>query len=536
MLRLEQPTGGTAAAKPRRDRYDVVVIGAGMGGLTAGALLAAAGKAVLVVDANDSPGGYARSFADGPYTFDLADHLIMGCGSAGPLGPGLVDAVLRYAGVRDRCEFVRVDDPFYLASFPDFVMAGPGGRDEYLAAHLKHFPHEANGLRNLVDLTGRITRELTRFPIAPSLFDLLQTPWRFPTVFRYRNATLRQVIDRELTDPRLKAVYATLWAWIGLPPSRASFLMWALMMAYYIEDGAYYCRGGFQHMADALAEGLTRAGGELALGTRATRILADGGRVQGVVLDTAQHIQAPVVISNGDPRDTFEHLLDADSVPDTYRRRLHQMDLSFSAIALYVATDIDARALGAQHETVIATTWDAEGMVSESLAGRMSGIDMLIPSLTDPSLAPSGEQIVILKALAPGGLAQMAPAERDRLAEGLLELAEQALPGLRQHVTHIHGVEPGTTVQFPLDQLGPMYGWAVSPKQALAERLPQRTPVSGLYLVGQWTQPGHGILAVTQSGVQIARVLLGVSPRASVLPLLIPVAGLPESGLEGVGG
>lgn len=457
-----------------------------MGGLTAGALLARAGKQVLVLEPEGQPGGYARALRRGAYAFDMADHLITRCEQAGPFGAGVIDTVLRHPGVRDRCEFLRVDDPFYVARYPGFTLAVPHGREAYLDAHLRHFPGEARGLRRLVELSAQIFREALAFPIRPGVLDLFLAPRRFPALFRYRNATMAEVIDRELTDARLKAVYATLWPWVGLPPAQASFLTWAAMIATYVEDGAYYCRGSFQRLADAFAAGLTLAGGELLLGTPAVRILTGDGRVRGVALANGQEIRAPVVISNADARDTFEKLLGPDQVPARFLRRLQQLELSMSVLALYLATDLDARALGAQHETALYTDWDQDRGYTDGLAGQLRGIAMVIPTLTDPSLAPPKEHVVILQTIAPHEPGAIARADNGHFAERMLELAEDVLPGLRAHLTYVEGAAPGKQ-EFPLYRLGPIYGWALSPPQAGANRLPHRSPVEGLYLVGHWT-------------------------------------------------
>jgi len=85
----------SAVPTARAESYDVVVIGAGLAGLTAGALLAHAGKGVLVVEADELPGGYAHALHHGDYTFDRADHLITSCAFDGPFGQGVVDALLR---------------------------------------------------------------------------------------------------------------------------------------------------------------------------------------------------------------------------------------------------------------------------------------------------------------------------------------------------------------------------------------------------------------------------------------------------------
>jgi phytoene dehydrogenase-like protein len=512
---VSQPSPEPGIDQARETSYDAVVIGGGIGGLTAGALLARAGKKVLVAEAEARPGGFARALRRGPYTFDRADHLLFaGCEEAGPFGPGLIDAVLRHLGVRDRCQFVRMGDPMYEARFPDLTLSVPSGVEAYLEAHLRHFPGEAAGLRRLVALSAAIFREFSAFPVKPNLPDLLMMPRRFPTLFRYRNATMKQVIDRELTDPRLKAAYATWWGWIGPPPSQASFLMWAAMMGGYIHEGPHYPLGSFQRLADTLAAGFTQAGGELLLGTRATRILADGRRVQGVVLEGGQQVSAPVVISNIDPRETFDKLLGSRQVSSRYLRRLGRTAVAHSIIALYAATDLDVQALGAKHDITLFTGWDHERAFQHALAGEVPVLSgPLIPTLKDPSLAPPGEHLVILKAIAPARAGEASWESRE-FADRMLEVAERVLPGLRQHLTFVDEGVAGNR----LHNLGPYLGWALTPQQSGIRRLPQQAPL-GLVLVGQWTQPGPGVWTVIRSGIGAARLVLGVPTSAPALPL-----------------
>src|SRR4029077_7579716 len=98
----------------RRERYDAIVIGSGIGGLTAAALLARAGKQVLVCERHDRPGGYAHAFRRGSYLFDSAVHLVGGCAPTAFEGGGLLHRVLESVGARDELEFKRID-PLYTA-------------------------------------------------------------------------------------------------------------------------------------------------------------------------------------------------------------------------------------------------------------------------------------------------------------------------------------------------------------------------------------------------------------------------------------
>jgi prolycopene isomerase len=209
--------------------YDVVIVGAGIGGLTSGALLAKEGKQVLVVEKEEHPGGFAREFRYGSYNMEKEEHpggfarefrygsyninpaihSIMGCNPTSSLGIGVIDAVLNHLGVQDHCEFNEVN-PFFRVVFPGFQMDVPTGRDAYLEAHLRHFPDEADGLRKLVDLCSTIFQEYMQFPADLRLQDWGLMPFRFPKLFRNANATLGAVMDKYLSDPQLKSVYGIL--------------------------------------------------------------------------------------------------------------------------------------------------------------------------------------------------------------------------------------------------------------------------------------------------------------------------------------
>lgn len=497
--------------------YDFIVVGAGIGGLTAGALLTKAGKKVLVVEQEEYPGGFAREFQYGSYNINPALHSIMGCNSGGSLGQGVIDAVLKYLGVADRCEFISFN-PFYRLQFPGFKIDVPTGREDYLEAHLSHFPHEKDGLRNLVDLCSLIFKEFMQFPPVLRLQDWVQIPFRFPLHFRYANATLGSVLDTYLSDPKLKSIYAILYPYLALPPSKLSFLLWAVMMASYIEQGAFYCHGGFQNLANALADSITLHGGELILHQRVKKIRVAGGRVTGIILNDDEEVSTQIIISNIDARKTFQNLLGAVDVPSSYMKRLAKLEISDSALGLYLATDLDVHTLGIPKVTLV-SDWDLEQAYASAKQGRIKSLAVHVPSVIDKSLAPPGENIVVLQALVSSDKADFMHADRFQFAESLLDHAEMILPDLRNHITFVADSSEKRQDKYPLHRLGPIYGWANSVKQAGPRRLPYKTPVTGLYLAGHWTQPGSGIWTVVLSGINVARYVLGKNMSTSIWPL-----------------
>jgi phytoene dehydrogenase-like protein len=115
--------------------------------------------------------------------------------------------------------------------------------------------------------------------------------------------------------------------------------------------------------------------------------------------------------------------------------------------------------------------------------------------------------------------ADLSPTTRNRFAESMLDRAEKVLPELRKHITFVASPTTEEKEKYPLHRLGPIYGWANSVKQAGPRRLPYKTPISGLYLTGHWTQPGSGIWPVVLSGINAARYVLGRNMSDSIWPL-----------------
>ncbi len=490
-------------AEARRERYDAIVIGSGIGGLTTAAMLADTGRTVLVVERHDRVGGYAHAFRRGAYLFDSSVHMVGGCAHG-----GLVGQLLETLGVADRCEFTPLD-PCYRAVFPGLDLAVPTGVEAFIDAHEAAFPGRAHGLRALVAHCRDIRQELRAAAELPSHIEALGASERFPTLTRYRRATLAQLMAEHEVDPQLQAVFATLWPFLGLPPGQVSFVYWATMLLSYIEDGAYYCRGTFQRFADVLGEAIKERGGEILLRSVVRRIRLNDGRAAGVVLENGQHIDAPVVVSNADARQTADELVGATALPTRYMRTLRRLTPSVSAFVVYAATDLDLSARGIEHESFVYSDWNHETALRGIGAEIPSWLTITVPTVSDPALAPAGEHLLILTTLVPNSATQRWPRDKAREVHAILAAAERHIPDLRNHVLFAEGATPRTMERYTRNTAGAIYGWAMSPQQVGPARPSQRTPIEGLYLAGHWTRPGGGIYGVVASGVEAARTIVG---------------------------
>ena len=484
--------------------YDVIVIGAGMGGLTAASLLAKAGKKVLLVEKEPRPGGFVGALVYEGYQFDTAARLIMGCTADSALGPGPIYTLFSQLGIQRQCEFIKVQ-PFCTMRLPGSSFRMWSGRQAFADGLRQEFPTGLESLPNLLDLCNRIYRGTISYATSAPPWGLLKIPFQAPDLIRYRNSTVEDVLVRFIPDARARTAVASLWPYIGLTPGRASFLMWATMMASYIEEGAFFCRGGLHKLADAVAGSFVDYGGELLLGSVVTKILVENRSVRGVLLASGQEVFGPVVLANKDSRHVFFELVEPAQVPARDRARLERLEPSIQALDVSLATDLDLPGLGFGFETLVFDDWDMEQVWSRAASGDVGIFTLTVTTAADPALASPGHHLVSSICGLPANIKVTSELIQSGGARLLAEI-EKHIPNLADHLllAKIGRSPDGYITQ----EFGPIYGWAATPRQIGLGRLGQRTPIQNLYLVGHWTQPGHGVLTVVLSGMTAARDLL----------------------------
>lgn len=483
---------------PNKSEYDVIVIGGGMGGLSAGAGLAYRGANVLVVEAHYRPGGYAHSFRRKQFLFDSAVHLSPGGGK----GEGIY-SLLEEWGVQNECEFIRID-PMYRTIGPGLMTHIRSSKQGFIDSHAEHFPEEREGIRQFVEAMDRIAGEirvLSEMEIPPS--QMMRVMVKVcPTVLRYSSKTLHQMVSQFVTDPICRSVLSTLWTYLGLPPSKCSAVAFSVMMMSFINENAYYVKGTFQNLANAFVTALEKFGGEMVMPRKVEKILLDDrGRACGIKLDgDGEEIRARYVISNADAYQTFFRMVGRENLDPEFSASLEERPISVSAFEVFLGVKMDLHAMGTIHETFFAPGHDPEEVYDNHARGDIFGCGLSIPSLEDTTVAPPGHHAVCVTMFAP--YQKEWTEEKARVTDGLIDEAEKVLPGLRQNIVYQDSGTPRTMHRYTGNHAGAIYGWDASPK-SLATRLAMETPVPGLFLAGHWTRPGGGLYAVVTSG-QIA--------------------------------
>jgi len=502
--------------------YDAIVVGAGLGGLSVATMLARNGLGVLLLERHNVPGGYATSFVRGRYEFEVALHELSGIGP--PERPGGLYRYLEYLGVADKVDFIRLPH-LYRAIFlgeggaapgsPELDITLPVGREAFEDALCQSFPHEAKGIRRFVSRVFDFGRDFARIRRRGGKVHPLTVPLRFPHLFRYLPTTWGQVLDRDVRDPRARAVLSQYWGYVGLPPAEISFVYFASALAAYVRQGPAFPKGRSQALSSAFLATFEEYGGEARLNCGVERITTSNGRVSGVMTEGGEEITADWIISNADPITTCRDMIGVDKLPTSFFTRLQSSQVAASTVNVYMGVARPHTELGLdEHEIFINADYDfdrhAQGM------GRIEppeAIAVTCYNAVYPDISPPGTSIVVLTALSYGEpWAHVSPAEyvetKNRIGDAMIRLAETVAPGLREYTEVIEVSTPITNMRYAGTLGGSIYGFDQPPRDNMVWRMRHRGPLQGLYFVGAWTQPGGGFEPAMLSGQMAGGAIL----------------------------
>jgi carotene isomerase len=502
---------------------DGVVIGSGLGGLVAAALLARYGQRVIVCESHTIPGGAAHGFERQGFKFDSGPSFFSGLGAAVSRNP-----LRQVLDVLEESITAIAYDPLGYYHLPEGTL--PVYRQ--LADYQREVAQfTAQGAIELETFVRRLLALYEPLQQIPSLG--LRPDWRVvPFLLRYPRALLAllpqlravrqsvgQILDQTVQDPWVRQLIdLECFLLSGLTAQDTIAPEVAFVFGERETTSVDYPLGGSAALVDALVRGLRKWGGELRLGTHVDRILVKSGRAVGVKLRGGDIIHAPVVISNATLWDTYTHLLGPDDLPKTFRQAALATPAVDSFMHLHLG--IDGRGLEelAVHHVVVHRR-------DRPLTAPGNTCMISIPSVLDPTLAPLGKHVVHAYTLEPWD-----PWQRDETygqrkqtrAQPLYQALKQVIPDICDRVDMELIGTPLTHQRF-LRRYRGTYGAAIAADTGVFPNC--KTPISGLLRVGDSTLPGIGVPAVAASGIMCANSLVASSQTASLMSALVSSSG-----------
>ncbi len=504
---------GTVTEQQIHKGYDCVVVGAGLGGLSAAAKLATVGAQVLLLEQHTVPGGFATSFVRGRFEFEAALHQLADVGlptHKGDIRTFLEDELgvcLDWVEVPEAYRLILTDPDEHL----DVTM--PYGVQAYVDAFEEAVPGSSELVTEYLELCQEVGEAFTYLGESRGNPDRKVLTTKYANFLRTAPYTVDQVADALQIPERVRKILHCQWAYIGLPTSRASFIHFAAMMAKFHRMGTWIPRHRSHELTQALDAKIRELGGDIQYNTRVEEIQVRDGRVMGVVTNRGDRIPTNHVVANVSPTVTYRNLIRPRSeVPDIALRACNARIPACSCFVVYLGLDTPLEELGLQeYSYFVFNNMDSEE-IYESLKGLHApkGQAALCLNNAVPNCSPPGTSIISLTTL----LLRSEPwknvsprdyvAVKNQIAADLITKFEKATgTSLREHIEEFEVATPQTFARYTGAYNGIVYGYESEPWDSPIPRMMMMEEDSyfeGLQLCGGFAFRGLGYHASIMSG------------------------------------
>jgi phytoene dehydrogenase-like protein len=500
------------------NKYDIIIIGAGLGGLTAGAKLSKEGKKVLIIEQHKIPGGCATTYKRKDFKVEVGLNALGGLDKV-----DIKQKIFSELGVFDNVKFLRLAE-FYKYRIGEREIVVPDNAEAAIDKLSKEFPEEQKGIKKFFKTILSIRKEINAYCRLKPCYHrpiLAIMPFVYPNIVLNMFTTVGKFLDCCTKNEQLKACLVANMSYYHDDPYSMSLLYFSAAQGEFF-NGSYFIQGGSQELSNHLASVVTANGGNILYEHMVTRIITKNNKAVGVEFyqkkneGTKLTEHANIIVANAAIPQVEAKLLLQD-VALSLKKKIKGLTNSCSFLVIFLQFKKPVKELGNNSYTIFVNenshfkikNWKA--LHDEDYENRpfyfcdYSQIDAkLCPPEKGQGIICCTDYLENWENLSTDEYKR----KKAEVAEILIERLNKIIPGIKDEIEHFEAGTPKTIERYILTPGGSVYGFAQTVRQAVPFRLSVKSPVKNLYFASSWAFPGGGFTGAIISGYTCARTIL----------------------------
>lgn len=476
-------------------KYDIIVIGSGLGGLTAGAKLAKEGIKVLLVEQHDRPGGCATTFKRKDFTFEVGLHEMDGLDRR-----DMKTRIFRDLGVFEEVEFLKVPE-FYHFINGRCEITMPHDPEEAIRVLTENFPEDQNGIKAYFNQILNARKKAIESEGKPEI-------------------SLGEFLDSIISNEDLKLILLGNLGYFHDDPYSISLNYYSIAQGSYFQGGGNFIKGGSQKLSDYLSDFIERNGGKVILKHLVTEIITENNQVVGIkyieVGNEASETYSAYgekIIANAAIPNVAKKLL-----PEEYGKGLQQqvdkLEPGASLLTVYIGFRKKAKDLGSKYYStfVFDESIKTQADIKTNNTGDFKNRSFTFIDYSQVDSALTSEEKSVGAVCCIDYYSDWDElnkedykAKKKQVGDIFIDKLEKLIPGIKDQIEYYEVGTSKTIARYTLNPGGAVYGFAQTPERVISDQIQS---IDNLHFASAWTKIGGGFSGAIFSGYLCAMDIL----------------------------
>ena len=507
--------------KKSKKAYDVVVIGAGNGGLTAAIRVLQGGYSCLLLEKHNLPGGFATSFRRGRFEFEASLHELNDFGS--PQEPGEIRTLFRELGVEDKVDWIRIPDAYHLLTTDKkYNCEMPFGIEAFISKMEQYVPGSRKSMTDFFELCNEVRDAQAYSSSVNGNTDSAYMKEHFPNFIKAGSYSVNEVLESLKMPQAARDILNAYWCYLGVDCDRMSFLHYGTMVIRYITRDAWMPKMRSHEISLALESRIRELGGDIWYNSEAAHIHTDeNNTICSVELADGTVIPTNHVIANCSPHLVFGKMLDKKSVTERMVRSTNARTFAGRGMSLFLGLNKSAEELGIKsHNYFIYDTADTAKQYDLMRKVSTNHVQATVClNNAYPECSPKGTCMMYFTTMFMsddwGNVTEQEYFEaKDKVAEDMITVFERETGcNIRDSIEEICVASPTTYARYCGHPQGVIYGYetaewdSLMPRMMMIKEDAEMNP--GLRFVGGYAMRSSGFSSAYVSGDISGRQTVG---------------------------